>query len=71
MAKEITDECVNCGMPCLGDFCRYKNVVRYYCDKCNNEFESDELYDVDGDMLCEDCLKGRFQTVEEVERNRE
>ena len=71
MSRTVNNECVCCGLPCLGDFCRYKNVIRYYCDKCNNEFESDELYDVDGDMLCEDCLKGRFQTVEEVERNRE
>ena len=68
MAKEITDECVNCGMPCLGDFCRYKNVVRYYCDECDEEFNNDELYDVDGEMICGNCLISRYRTIEEVER---
>lgn len=67
MSRTITDECVDCGKPCLGMACRFKNVIRYYCDECGNEFESDELYDDGGEMLCEDCLKARFKTVAEME----
>lgn len=68
MAKTVNNECVCCGLPCLGDFCRFKNVIRYYCDECDEEFTSDELYDVDGEMLCSNCLISRYRTIEEVER---
>ena len=63
--RKITNECVCCGLPCIGDSCEYRNVVRYYCDDCQEEFNPNELYDVDGDELCEDCLKARFKTVAE------
>lgn len=53
------NECVNCGLPCLGDTCPNRHVTRFYCDKCGDE--TDELYEVDGEELCEDCLKDRFR----------
>jgi hypothetical protein len=34
-------------------------VEVYYCDKCGDEL--DEIYEVDGDDLCEECLKERFR----------
>ena len=54
------NECVGCPpeMGCLGDACPNRKVPRYYCDKCDAEM--DEIYDVDGEELCEDCLKKRF-----------
>ena len=58
------NECVGCPkeMGCLGNSCRYKNVKHFYCDKCGEDVE--ELYKVDGEELCEDCLKNNFEKVE-------
>ena len=49
------NECVSCGLPCWGDSCPYRNVTRYYCDKCGEELS--DIYDYDDMELCEDCLK--------------
>lgn len=51
--KKITDECVCCGLPCLGESCPYRRVVRYYCDKCGRE---EKLYYYDDMELCADCI---------------
>lgn len=48
------NECCDCGLPCLGDRCPNRNVRRLYCDKCGNDCR--ELYEVDGEQLCDDCL---------------
>ena len=55
---KIENHCVSCGLPCLGSTCPYRNVEVRYCDKCKEETE--DLYEVDGDDLCEDCLKKMF-----------
>ena len=57
------DECVGCPpeMGCLGNSCRYKNVKHFYCDKCGEDVE--ELYKVDGEELCEECLKANFEKI--------
>ena len=36
-------------------------VAELYCDKCGNEV--DELYDVDDELLCEDCLTEHFPKI--------
>lgn len=58
MAIKYEDECVGCPseMGCLGDRCPYMNVPHFTCDECNEDFDSDELYDYEGLMLCRDCL---------------
>lgn len=28
---------------------------KYYCDKCGEEFAEDDLTEIKGDMICEDC----------------
>lgn len=55
------DQCVGCPpeMGCLGNNCPYSHVPVYYCDECNNEVE--ELYEYEGDELCEDCLLAQFE----------
>jgi hypothetical protein len=60
--KEITNECVGCPseMGCLGNSCPNRNVERYYCDVCGEELD-DEIYEVDGEDLCIECLKERFR----------
>lgn len=65
--KEITDECVSCGLPCLGNSCPYSNVTHWYCDKCKDEYSPEELYVTeDGETLCQDCLLSKFKTVSQV-----
>ena len=57
------DECVGCPpeMGCLGNSCRYKNVKHLYCDRCGDDVE--ELYDYDGEELCEDCLLDSIKKI--------
>ena len=56
------NQCCSCGLPCLGSTCPNQNVPVYYCDHCGEEL--DEVYEVDGEDLCEVCLKKLF--VKEV-----
>lgn len=63
--KKIENECINCGLPCIGDACRYRNVVRYYCDECGYE---EKLYHYNGKELCVDCLLLEFDVVEGSEQ---
>ena len=60
--KKTENECVDCGLPCLGSSCTYKNVTRYYCDKCKNEAP---LYEYDGEELCGDCILESLEKVSE------
>ena len=59
--QRIESECVDCGLPCLGDSCPKRNVPHYYCDNCGNE---EKLYHYDNDELCEECLLKNFEVVE-------
>lgn len=52
---DYANECVDCGLPCIGSACPYRNVKRLYCDDCKDEY--DELYEFDGEELCIDCIK--------------
>lgn len=61
--KRIEDQCMGCavpGYPCLGASCPNRNVEVYYCDRCGAEI-GDDLFEVDGEDLCEDCLKEMFR----------
>lgn len=58
------NECCGCavpGYPCIGKSCSRLRVPRLYCDRC--ECEEDKLYDVDGEQVCEDCLREMFDTI--------
>lgn len=62
--KRIENECVGCssiGIPCLGNSCPNKNVVRFYCDKCGEERR---LRKYNGEELCQDCLLKEFEVVD-------
>lgn len=59
------NQCIGCtsmGLPCMGSTCPNLNVPVYYCDKCDEEL--DEIYEVDGEELCEECLKDMFRRNE-------
>lgn len=57
------NQCCSCAVPaypCRVASCPNRNVPVYYCDKCKEEI-SDDVYEVDGAELCEDCLKRMFK----------
>lgn len=55
------NECVDCGLPCLGDACPYRKVPHYYCDKCKAE---ETLYDTYDGELCAACVLANLPKVE-------
>ena len=56
--------CFDCGLPCNGLACPNYRVLVFECDRCHDEV--DELYVVDGEDLCLDCLKNEFRKEVEV-----
>ena len=56
MSKEWRNDCVSCGLPCLGDACQYRHVPYLICDDCESEYE-DKLYILYGQELCSDCIE--------------
>ena len=54
----IENHCAGCtelGMHCLGKFCSNIDVEVCYCDKCGEEVEPDEIFEVDGEQICYEC----------------
>ena len=71
MSRKIENECVGCtsmGLHCIGEGCRNRHVVRFYCDKCGEEFEPEALYVTDDEEFCDECLLNTFETVAQKER---
>ena len=61
------NDCVDCGLPCLGDSCKYRHVRHLYCDKCCSEI--DKLFVVFEDkQWCEECIiEHVFNKLEVIE----
>lgn len=59
------NDCVGCPTYCIN--CGKKHSPHYFCDWCDEEFEPDELYDVNGDMVCQGCILGQYEKIKEVE----
>ena len=55
------NECVGCPeeMGCI--HCGRDKTQHLYCDKCGADCE--ELYVLDGQELCEDCLKNSLERI--------
>lgn len=58
--RRLENDCVDCGMPCIGYSCPYRNVTHFYCDDCGEE---EQLYEFDGEELCIDCIEKRLKKV--------
>lgn len=58
--KRTENECVNCGLPCLGMGCPYANVTRFYCDKCGEE---EQLYYFNDGEYCLNCIEEKLEKV--------
>ena len=55
----VENRCFDCaapGYPCRGAMCPNRQVEVYYCDRCGEEIDGD-IYEVDGEEICEECLK--------------
>jgi hypothetical protein len=64
MSVKIVNECCDCavpGYPCLGEACPRRNVEVYECDECGDEIPCDEVYEDDGEHLCEKHLLERYR----------
>lgn len=59
--KKIENECIGCPIPCIGYSCSYRNVIRFYCDRCHDEAT---LYNYYGEEICKDCLLDEFEIVD-------
>ena len=58
--RKVFDECVDCGLPCLGSSCPYKFVPRYFCDQCKEETQ---LYQFNDKELCINCIVSELEKV--------
>lgn len=61
MAKVYENECVDCGLPCIGEACPHRKVLKFYCDECDAEAV---LYHYEDKELCIDCIKDTLEKVE-------
>lgn len=58
---QYEDDCVGCPQGCTK--CGRDHTPHFYCDKCGEEFQPEALYDVDGEMLCDECALLQYKTV--------
>lgn len=60
MSRKVENQCVECPkeMGCIGESCRYKNVIVDYCDICGDE---NAEYQIDNEDYCKECLKEYLQ----------
>lgn len=57
-----TNDCCDCGLPCILNTCPHYKVKHYKCDICG---EIDiKLYHCNDMELCEDCLLKEFEVVD-------
>ena len=60
MSLRIENHCVDCGLPCLGSSCPYRNVRVFYCDICGSE---GAIFRIDGEDYCEECTKNYLKVA--------
>lgn len=56
MSIKIENHCVDCGLPCLGDNCKYKKVPVSYCDYCGDN----ATVRIDEEDFCLDCANKKL-----------
>lgn len=59
---KIINECVDCGLPCIGNACMYQNQICLECDCCGEEVE--ELYEYSSEQYCSDCILKNFNKID-------
>lgn len=59
------NECCDCASgayPCLGESCSRRHVRRLMCDRCGSD-DSDSLYIIGSEQLCEACVEDYDPTL--------
>ena len=51
---------MQCGLPCLGSACKYKDVRVYYCDQCETAYAE---YRINNEDYCEECAAEYLKEV--------
>ena len=70
MSVIITNDCCDCatpGYPCLGSACNLRHSPHYFCDECDDEVESGELFWYEGRQLCGNCVFEELEVVKGYE----
>ena len=62
--RYYTNECVDCGLPCLREACMHYKVEHIACDSCQEE---KKLYYYNGLEMCLDCILDDLEVVEGTE----
>lgn len=60
--RRVENHCCDCavpGHPC-DPYCSLRHVEVWYCDECHDDICGD-VYEFDGEDLCEECLKEKFR----------
>lgn len=57
-------DCATPAYPCRGSLCPLRRVPVHYCDKCEEEIWDEDIYQVDEEELCENCLKDKFRKAD-------
>lgn len=57
-------DCATPSYPCRGSECPLVRVEVHYCDNPKCREQLDEIYEVDGNEYCEECLKDKFRRKE-------
>lgn len=59
----IENHCCHCATPaypCRGESCPLRRVKVTYCDHCDDEIPPGEIFNEDGEDLCEECRKDKL-----------
>ena len=56
-----TNDCVDCGLPCVYELCPYYKALHSKCDFCKEE--DIRLYNYEGYEICQECLLKQFDVV--------
>ena len=60
------NDCVGCGLPCLGSSCPLTHVPHYYCDICGQDIWEEDIYsEDDGYIICNNCHEEEQQPDKE------
>lgn len=63
MSKYYISECVDCGLPCLGNSCPYYKVAHFYCDTCGASSEDTDMYNFSNEDICNDCYEKKVKEI--------
>lgn len=64
--RRYENDCCGCATPqypCRGSACGLRHNLHFYCDECGDDCDPDDMYEYDGEELCEDCLLKRFDKI--------